>query len=205
MRVNAPQSHLRNLPGYPPMQMQPIRSLRVADNGDRRPIRWHVPIIGIHCRTVHGPLAVTFPVTLHVKILHAIPSLNPAEGGPPRIALRLAANTASLGHDVTVFYHDTPAARPAIDQQLAEVTGSDRVHYHILPPQNRLENLLPGEVCKKIDSIINNFDIVHIHSIWDGLSRAAMMSAYRHKVPFVILANGMLDPWSLAQKRLKKR
>ncbi len=140
-----------------------------------------------------------------MKILHAIPSLNPADGGPPRIALRLAANTASLGHDVTIIYHDTPAARPAIEQQLAEVPGSGRVHYHILPPRHRLENLFPGQVAKKIDAIINNFDLVHVHSIWDGVSRAAMMSAHRHSIPFVVLANGMLDPWSLAQKRRKKQ
>jgi glycosyltransferase involved in cell wall biosynthesis len=134
-----------------------------------------------------------------------IPTLNPADGGPPRIALRLAASTAALGHEVTILYHDTPAARPAIDQQLAEVPGSDRVHYQILPPRYRLENLFPGQACKEIDRVIGKFNIVHIHSIWDGLSRAGMMSAYRHSVPFVVLANGMLDPWSLAQKRLKKR
>ena len=139
-----------------------------------------------------------------MKILHIIPSLNPADGGPPRVALRLAAGAALLGHEPTILYHDTPSAHAAIEQQSAEIPGCDRVKYHILPPQPRLENLFPGEVHKKIDNIIDNFDIVHIHTIWDGISRAAMMSAHRHSIPFVVLANGMLDPWSLAQKRLKK-
>lgn len=140
-----------------------------------------------------------------MKILHVIPSLNPADGGPPRITLRLAAGAASLGHEATILYHDTPAAHAAIEQQAAEIPGCDRVRYHILSPQPRLENLFPGEVHKKIDCIIGDFDIVHIHSIWDGISRATMMCAYRRSIPFAILANGMLDPWSLAQKRLKKR
>ncbi len=32
-----------------------------------------------------------------------------------------------------------------------------------------------------------------------------MASAHQHAIPFVILANGMLDPWSLQQKRRKKQ
>ena len=41
-----------------------------------------------------APRAGGLPI---MKILHVLPSLDPAAGGPPRIALHLATATARLG------------------------------------------------------------------------------------------------------------
>ena len=61
------------------------------------------------------------------------------------------------------------------------------------------------ELVKKLKKILPRFDVVHTHDTWSALSRSAMSLAYRMKVPFVLLPNGMFDPWSMSQKRIKKQ
>ncbi len=48
-------------------------------------------------------------------------------------------------------------------------------------------------------------DVVHIHGLWQGHTRRASAEARRHRVPHLIAAHGMADPWALRQKRWKKR
>lgn len=48
-------------------------------------------------------------------------------------------------------------------------------------------------------------DIVHIHGLWEQVQHVAAATAYRLGVPYIIRPCGMLDPWSLQQKPLKKR
>lgn len=56
-----------------------------------------------------------------------------------------------------------------------------------------------------IGEAITGADIVHIHAVWEQVQHDAARIAYRKDVPYVITPHGMLDPWSLEQKRLKKR
>ena len=141
-----------------------------------------------------------------MKILHVVPTFDLAAGGPPRIALRLAAATAELGHDVTLMsYGLSPDTRPAVDADRATVPGVNAVHYIELPaPANSLDRLTARSARRTLDDQVRQFDLVHTHDVWTPLSRAAMASANAAGVPFVLLPNGMLDPWSLAQKRVKK-
>jgi glycosyltransferase involved in cell wall biosynthesis len=142
---------------------------------------------------------------LPLNILHVIPTLDPAAGGPPRIALRLAAGAAALGHRVTLLAYDAPAARGAIEQELREIPAGDQLKLELLPPPNRVEAAFGRGARRAIDRIIRDQTIVHTHSLWTGICRAAHASALAHRVPFVLLANGMLDPWSMRQKSLKKQ
>ena len=48
-------------------------------------------------------------------------------------------------------------------------------------------------------------DVIHVHGLWDPfLHRVARWGRSRH-VPYVVSPQGMLTPWSLSQKWLKKR
>ncbi len=48
-------------------------------------------------------------------------------------------------------------------------------------------------------------DLVHLHGIWDLRIHLAAVTACRLKLPTIIAPRGMLEPWSLGQKRWKKR
>lgn len=140
-----------------------------------------------------------------MRILHVISSLDPAEGGPPRIAVRLAAAQAALGHDVHMLLYRRPAAQQTIDRDLSAIPGAELLGLHYLPPLDLKERYLVVQGRKALDEMVGGFDFVHLHSVWTRLCKAAATAADRAAVPYTILLNGMLDPWSLKQKRWKKK
>jgi glycosyltransferase involved in cell wall biosynthesis len=142
--------------------------------------------------------------TAPLRVLHVIDSLDPAGGGPPVIAASLAAAQARLGHEVHILAHRSPnkGGPPDCLEQLA---GRGAVRRDELPPPGRLERLLARRAARDLDRRVPDFDVVHLHGVWEPLLRAAAAAARRHSRPYLVLLNGMLDPWSLAQKRWKKR
>src|SRR6185369_11193745 len=55
-----------------------------------------------------------------------------------------------------------------------------------------------------LDANISDFDLVHIHSVFNHASVAAAHACRKGKVPYVIRPLGTLEPWSMAQKPLRK-
>ena len=48
-------------------------------------------------------------------------------------------------------------------------------------------------------------DVVHLHGLWDPALHRAAVVCRKRGIPYVIAPRGMLEPWSLRQKWLKKR
>ena len=119
-----------------------------------------------------------------MRILHVVPSLDPAHGGPPVVAARLAAAQAGLGHDVSVLSGDPPDRLPAFAPLWDGVPGADRVGRR---------------------GTVAGSDVVHLHGVWGGLLRSTAAATRAAGVPYAVAPHGMLDPWSLSQKRVKKR
>jgi glycosyltransferase involved in cell wall biosynthesis len=138
-----------------------------------------------------------------VKILHVIGTLDPAAGGPPYVATRLAAAQAAWGHDVHILYYDGPrdSRFKAVD---ATRHGTALVR-HALVPQGPLERWTATGAGQTLRSLIPGFDLVHLHEMWRPLLWVSAAIARRYHVPYVLTPHGMLDPWCLAQKSWKKR
>jgi glycosyltransferase involved in cell wall biosynthesis len=138
-----------------------------------------------------------------MKICHVVPSLAPSLGGPPVVASRLAAAQASLGHDVSILFYDTPAERVEVEQAMRDIPGAARLNLIRLPaPQGRLASVFAKP---DIDAPIRAADVLHLHGVWESLIRAAGSASHRLNKPYVVAPHGMLDPWSLQQKALKKK
>jgi glycosyltransferase involved in cell wall biosynthesis len=123
-----------------------------------------------------------------MRIAHVLRTLDPAAGGPPMVATRLAAAQARLGHEVTLMAGDHCAAVPG--EWLPQVPG----------PVPSVSLGMPA-----LKSVVANSDALHLHGVWDSILFRAARAARSRGVPYVITPHGMLDPWSLAQKRWKKR
>src|SRR5438105_4158 len=123
-----------------------------------------------------------------MHIIHVIGSLDPASGGPPAVAARLAAAQAALGHEVTLLaYGDggPPAERlPAY----TAIPGFARVYLRLLPPASKLERLFCRAGREAIRELLQGsavshapaspkIDAVHIHGVWEPLLRAAAIEA----------------------------
>lgn len=139
-----------------------------------------------------------------MRILHVIDTLDPASGGPQTVVLRLAAAQAALGHEVGIVSHACGDAEARIAAAAAQVPGVEAVGRHRVPRGGRVERLLaPGARAACLD-LFAGADMVHLHGVWEPIIRVAAAAARARAVPYCLCPHGMLDPWSLGQKRLKK-
>ena len=56
-----------------------------------------------------------------------------------------------------------------------------------------------------IDEAVGRADVVHLHTLWHPLNGIARKACRRHGRKYVMMPHGMLDPYSLAQKRWRKQ
>ena len=133
-----------------------------------------------------------------MRILHAITSLDPNEGGPPVVVERLAAAQASLGHDVEILAYLSGAAHERFRKAVAAIPGFDRVKPNILPLHPHLSSEWIGTVARKwIKENLAQYDMFHLHGVWNALLLQVAAQARRLNKPYCVVPHGMLDPWCL--------
>ena len=117
-----------------------------------------------------------------MKVLHVITSLSRSSGGPSRSVQGLVAGLNAAGVEAWL---------------MTLVKGEG-------PWVDGVSHFINGE---SFESVLDRVkpDIVHLHCIWSlALHRCAVICR-RKGIPYVIAPRGMLEPWSLKQKWLKKR
>jgi glycosyltransferase involved in cell wall biosynthesis len=132
-------------------------------------------------------------------ILHIVPSINPAIGGPARSVPRLVESLA---------FHSTPCCLLTLDYR-----------EHGIPPKlppgmltavapNVLTRLSRGwspSLARCADQLGSKAALVHNHGLWMHPNHVAARVASRHHLPLVISPRGMLGSWALGRNRLVKR
>lgn len=117
-----------------------------------------------------------------MRALHIIQSISRSNGGPSRSVQGLVAGLNSAGVEAWLLTLQK-CEKPWVEGVSHFVNGK--------PLENVLLQIKP--------------QIVHLHGIWDlELHRCAVICR-RWNIPYVIAPRGMLEPWSLQQKWLKKR
>jgi glycosyltransferase involved in cell wall biosynthesis len=139
-----------------------------------------------------------------MRLLHVIPTLHPAAGGPPVVATRLASAQAALGHEVSIVSYAPPADRTTIEHALQTVPHIGKVRRVELPGRGLLERLTARAARALLARLTGDVDFVHLHTVWEPIVRAGALAARAAGVPYCLAPHGMLDPWSMRQKRLKK-
>ena len=140
-----------------------------------------------------------------LRILHVIQGMHPSLGGPPRVAARLAAGQAALGHDVALLTYRIAEPRESFVDMTRTLPGFDRVRLVEIEASGPLEGVLALGARKPLEREIAQADVVHLHDIWHSLVRTAGSLARRAGKPYVLQPNDSLNPWALRQKGLKKR
>ncbi|CAD7044499.1 glycosyl transferase [Pseudorhizobium endolithicum] len=140
-----------------------------------------------------------------MKIVHVIASIDPKFGGPQAVVQRIAAAQAALGHDVhIVSYCNTDVAKQVLTLG-GNIPAFDGINWHIIPEARMLERLLCLRGLKRLHMVLENASFLHLHGVWDPFLLWAASMGRQRKVPYCICTSGMLDVWSMEQKRLKKR
>jgi glycosyltransferase involved in cell wall biosynthesis len=134
------------------------------------------------------------------NILHVIPYMHANAGGPPVVVENFISEASRLGH------------RSEIVSTLDYCNGDEsslQKHLEQLAPTTFLTGLETVPVigrsgAAKIDALVRRADIVHVHTLWSPLNVSARHACHQHDRPYVLMPHGMLDPYSLSVKALKK-
>ena len=140
-----------------------------------------------------------------VKIFHVVYTLDPNGGGPPTYVPRLATAEARLGHDVEVFAEEHSSRGGAIDDFLRHVPGFDEVKTSRYTFDGAVQRNMATDLINGVKERMSEADVLHLHGIWQPLLARVASHARKAGVPYVISPHGMLDPYSLNQKALKKK
>lgn len=117
-----------------------------------------------------------------MRVLHIIPRLLRSLGGPSRSSQGLVVALCKAG----------------IDAWLLSLSKGEE------PWIEGVGHFVNGEPFEEVLAKVKP-QIVHIHEIWNPVLHRCAVICRRWGVPYVIAPRGMLEPWSLKQKWLKKR
>ncbi|QOJ00146.1 MAG: glycosyltransferase [Phycisphaeraceae bacterium] len=139
-----------------------------------------------------------------MRIVHVIRSLNPGHGGPPAVAIRLAAAQAALGHHVSIV-SSSDVPRDTITRAAAGVPGLDRLSLILTQgTAGPFDRLLHAGFRSALARALPGASFTHLHGVWDRELIIAADESRSARVPYALTPHGMLDPWSLwGQSRLK--
>lgn len=123
-------------------------------------------------------------------------SLSTAAGGIFEIERSLARHLAGLGVEVSAWgIRDESWAKAIPQWKGIECHVRDRIG-------PRIFGYAPGLVR---DLVASGCDLLHLQHLWMYPSLAVHQWHRRTGRPFLVTANGMLEPWTLANSRLNKR
>lgn len=140
-----------------------------------------------------------------MRIVHIVHSLDPDYGGPPAVAVRLAAAQAAQGHDTRVISFGEPG--DFVDSpQYAKVPGRDAVRFEFIDTgRGPAARAIGWHARRPLRNATRNADFVHLHGLWSRIVLHGAHAADAAQIPYAIRPAGTVDPWSLRQRPLKKR
>lgn len=141
-----------------------------------------------------------------MKVLHVIPSLSPALGGPTQVALGVVRAIRDQGVDAEIVTTNNHGAK-VLDVPLNQLIEYENVPVRFLPafPYPIKEYIFSSALTKWLWQNIGKYDIVDSHYLFSYASTCAGAIARWRKVPYTVRTQGQLTPWALKQSTLKKQ
>ena len=134
-----------------------------------------------------------------MRVLHVIPSVSERSGGPAAAIVPMCRALMQQGIDVQlVSTSDGLSER----HDGVEYKGVPAIFF---PIQFGTSFKYSRPLATWLITNIKNFDVAHIHAVFNHSSVAASQACRKAHVPYIIRPLGTLDPWSMTQKSLRKR
>lgn len=141
-----------------------------------------------------------------MKVLHVIPSVSPALGGPTQVVLNLVKSLQECGVDAEIVTTNDNGAT-LLDVPLNQCIEYEGVPVWFLPrfsPPLK-EYIFSPAISQWLWQHIREYDILDNHYLFSYASTCAGAIARWQNVPYTVRTMGQLAPWALAQSRLKKK
>src|ERR1700719_607660 len=132
-----------------------------------------------------------------MRVLHVIPSIGPARGGPSVVMRTMARSQAACGLEVHVATtDDNGRGRLTAESSFVE----ERVTYWIFRRQTRFYTFsLP--LTMWLWQHARDYDVIHIHALFSYPSIAAAFLAKLAHVPYLVRPLGVLNSWGMHHRR----
>lgn len=140
---------------------------------------------------------------MSIKVLHTIASLKSTSGGPSRTVTSLCNALGQKGGNVSLLTMDRPAELASCVEPDYKVVNLRTVSGPNIP---LLKARYPFGHFKEISVMHSDIplQIIHDHGLWLPCNHAVAAVANRIGLPYVVSPRGMLEPWALNYKSLKK-
>lgn len=133
-----------------------------------------------------------------MKILNVVPSLLPAAGGPSRTVPGLCEGLTATGAAVTLFTTHEPGNDLTVDPATA--------NYEVcLFGGNERSLRSARQIYQTIKKRAGDFDLVHVHSLWNQISTVACAAARSAGLPYVLAPLGMLSTTCVRQRHFARK
>ena len=140
-----------------------------------------------------------------MKVLHVIPSLSPALGGPTEVALNIVEAIRTQGVDaeiVTTNHHDIGTLDVPLNQRI-EYRG---VPVWFLPVSYSIkEYIFSSALTRWLWQHIGNYDLLDNHYLFSYAPTCAAAIARLKHIPYTVRTQGQLTPWALQQSPVRKK
>ena len=135
-----------------------------------------------------------------MRIAHYMQDIDFTRGGPPRAVIDQVATMHARGHQaglLTTNVQDVPASWLDGTPDTPEVVELPAV-------RGSFGRLSPAAI-ERVREAIARIDVLHMHGVWEPANLQVAAACRREKIPYVVSLRGMLDDWSMDQRRLRKR
>jgi len=139
-----------------------------------------------------------------MKIVHVLASLSTRAGGPPRVAMSIAAELAKAGHEVTVVAYEGDSRDSTVVNTASSHSGFDAVDIQTIPGPAAIERVLARQAQRMLEPLVNRSDVVHLHGVWETSLAAAASIARSQRKRIVVTPHGMLADYGMRLHSIKK-
>lgn len=126
-----------------------------------------------------------------MKVLTFITSISLKGGGPSRSVPMLVKGLAEAGVDITLMTFRSED----MNTHALEGTPAKLIVWEDRTTAREIEDFILSE----------KFDLIQLQSMWAKSYHVVALIARNHNIPYIITPRGMLEPWSLSQKKWKKK
>jgi len=138
-----------------------------------------------------------------VRVLHVIPTMSPSDGGPTTAIASMTRALLAAGVDISVATTFSRSPGESRDEVRARFASELPVHLFPAWPVVQPRGFSP-RMAEWLLNHVSDFDLVHLHSMFNWHSLVVPRIAHAKHVAFVIRPLGTLDEWSRSQKTWKK-
>jgi glycosyltransferase involved in cell wall biosynthesis len=135
-----------------------------------------------------------------LSVLEVVPSLDLRDGGLPRAVISLASSVGAID--------DTDVALLSSSLDITSIIDLEKVNFINLSGLPKSKNLFDFFGARKLFFNLvreHGVELIHSHGIWSPTNHWACYVGRKVGMPTIIQPHGMLEPWALDQKKIKKK